>query len=123
MHARGLAAVRPDVVTARYNLLSPLYGDGETDIFAFAARHGIGVIVKQVLGQGLLLKPDMARVALGYALQMVPGAPALVGFRNADQIHALIASLGDPLTAAELAEIRAALNPKPEERNPFREIH
>jgi 1-deoxyxylulose-5-phosphate synthase len=156
-------AVRPDVVTARYNLLSPLYGDGETDIFAFAARHGVGVIVKQILGQGLLLKPDvleqpvfsaadhrsrdpdfteaalaglsrrlaplrtrfgmtapdMARVALRYALQTVPGAPALVGFRNADQIHALITSLGEPLTADELAEIRTALHPTTEGKEPI----
>jgi len=48
-------AIRPDVVTARYNLLSPLYAGGETDIFAFARRHGVGVLIKQALGQGLLL--------------------------------------------------------------------
>lgn len=48
--------VRPDVLTARYNLLSPLYREDDTDIFAFARRHGTGVIVKQALGQGLLLR-------------------------------------------------------------------
>lgn len=47
--------IRPNVVTTRYNLLSPLYGDDETDIFDFTRRHGVGVLIKQVLGQGLLL--------------------------------------------------------------------
>ncbi len=47
--------IRPDVLTARYNLLSPLYGAGETDIFAFARRHQAGVLIKQALGQGLLI--------------------------------------------------------------------
>lgn len=56
---RLFRVIRPDVVTARYNLLSPIYSDGETDIFAFARNHGSGVIAKQALGQGLLLKPDL----------------------------------------------------------------
>lgn len=49
-------AVRPDVVTVRYNLLSPLYRTEETDIFDFACRHQVGVLIKQALGQGLLLR-------------------------------------------------------------------
>jgi len=48
-------AIRPSVLTARYNLLSPHYAEDETDIFAFARHHGVGVLIKQVLGQGLLL--------------------------------------------------------------------
>lgn len=48
-------AIRPTVVTARYNLLSPLYAANETDIFTFARRHNVGVLIKQPLGQGLLL--------------------------------------------------------------------
>ncbi|WP_051499341.1 aldo/keto reductase [Nocardia sp. BMG51109] len=55
-------AIRPDVLTARYNLLSPIYRPGETDIFTFGQRHGVGICVKQALGQGLLvtarLDPD-----------------------------------------------------------------
>ncbi len=47
--------IRPDVVTARYDLLSPRYAEGETDIFVLARRHGTGVLIKQALGQGLLL--------------------------------------------------------------------
>lgn len=51
-------AIQPEVIIARYNLLSPTYGPGETDIFAFARRHGAGVLVKQALGQGLLARTD-----------------------------------------------------------------
>ncbi|MCZ4123930.1 aldo/keto reductase [Streptomyces sp. H39-S7] len=50
-----LRSVRPDVLTVRHNLMSPRYSPGETDIFAFARAEGIGVMIKQVLGQGLLL--------------------------------------------------------------------
>ncbi|WP_159447770.1 aldo/keto reductase [Streptoalloteichus hindustanus] len=49
-------AFRPEVLTVRYNLLSPLYGPDETDIFTFARQHGAGVLIKQVLGQGLLIR-------------------------------------------------------------------
>jgi aryl-alcohol dehydrogenase-like predicted oxidoreductase len=48
-------AIQPDVLIARHSLLSPLYAPDETDIFDFAHAHGIGVIIKQALGQGLLL--------------------------------------------------------------------
>lgn len=47
--------VRPDVLTVRHNLMTRLYGPGETDIFAFARTQGVGVLVKQALGQGILL--------------------------------------------------------------------
>ncbi|MFE0149907.1 aldo/keto reductase [Nonomuraea sp. NPDC059007] len=47
--------IQPDVVTVRHNLMSPTYSARETDIFAYAKRYGIGVLLKQVLGQGLLL--------------------------------------------------------------------
>lgn len=46
---------RPTVVTARYNLFSPLYSVDETDVFTFAHRHNVGVLIKQALDQGLLL--------------------------------------------------------------------
>ncbi len=49
-------AVRPNVVTVRYNLLSPLYHPQETDIFDFARHHRVGVLIKQALAQGLLLR-------------------------------------------------------------------
>ena len=48
---------------------SPLYAADETDIFAFAAHDGVGVIIKQALGQGLLLgthhpdRPPRSRTA------------------------------------------------------------
>ncbi|WP_394615853.1 aldo/keto reductase [Lentzea sp. JNUCC 0626] len=47
--------IAPDVVQARFNLLSPLYGPEENDIFAFARLHNVGVVIKQALGQGVLL--------------------------------------------------------------------
>ncbi|MDX3663717.1 aldo/keto reductase [Streptomyces sp. ID05-26A] len=47
--------IAPDLVQARFNLLSPLYGPDETDIFEFARRHDVGVLIKQALGQGVLL--------------------------------------------------------------------
>ncbi|MER7582344.1 aldo/keto reductase [Kitasatospora sp. NPDC097691] len=50
-----LARVQPDVLTARYNLLSPIYAPDETDIFDLARDRGIGMLVKQVLGKGLLI--------------------------------------------------------------------
>ncbi|MCK2245263.1 MULTISPECIES: aldo/keto reductase [unclassified Crossiella] len=56
--------IRPNVLTARYNLLSPLYRPDETDIFTFARRYQVGVLIKQVLAQGLLLgahDPDRPR--------------------------------------------------------------
>ncbi|RKN03635.1 aldo/keto reductase [Streptomyces radicis] len=60
-------AIRPDVITVRYNLLSPLHPAGETDIFAFARAEGVGVLMKQVLGQGLLLGTQRARQAAGFS--------------------------------------------------------
>ncbi|MFC0112604.1 aldo/keto reductase [Kibdelosporangium aridum] len=147
--------IRPDVVTVRYNLLSPLYSSDETDIFSFAQRHHIGVLIKQALGQGRLLRQrstayrtfstgdhrtadpsflptelrrlderlaplrdrfgtrlqDIIRIALRYVIQHAPHAAVLVGFRNAEQIQALVGSLGDPLTEDEMIEIRALLHP------------
>lgn len=47
--------IAPDVVQARFNLLSPLYDPDETNIFDFARLHDIGVLIKQALGQGVLL--------------------------------------------------------------------
>ncbi|WUI02818.1 aldo/keto reductase [Spirillospora sp. NBC_00431] len=51
-------AIGPDIVTVRYNLLSPAYADHETDIFAFTRRHGVGALIKQALAQGLLLSAE-----------------------------------------------------------------
>lgn len=60
--------IRPDVVAVRYNLLSPVYDPQETDIFAFARQHRVGVLIKQALGQGTLLRHhDGARRAFSGA--------------------------------------------------------
>jgi len=148
--------IRPDVLTVRYNLLSPLYPPDETDVFDFAESQGVGVIIKQALGQGVLLGthhpdrprafshgdhrrqdpmfrpkalrevydglasvrerygatvPDLARVALRYALARDPAAPVLVGFRDAEQINTTITNLGEPLTADEMTWLHQSLAP------------
>lgn len=148
--------IRPDVLTVRYNLLSPLYPPDETDVFDFAESQGVGVIIKQALGQGVLLGthhpdrprafshgdhrrqdpmfrpkalrevydglasvrerygatvPDLARVALCYALARDPAAPVLVGFRDAEQINTTITNLGEPLTADEMTWLHQSLAP------------
>lgn len=46
---RRFHTIRPDVVTVRYNLFSPPYHAQETDIFDFARRHQVGVLIKQAL--------------------------------------------------------------------------
>ncbi|MGA5817996.1 aldo/keto reductase [Kitasatospora sp. NPDC094028] len=47
--------IQPHLLSVRYNLLSPVCGPGETDIFSFARQRRVGLLLKQVLGQGLLL--------------------------------------------------------------------
>jgi aryl-alcohol dehydrogenase-like predicted oxidoreductase len=56
--------VQPAVIAVRHNLLSHQYGPDETDVFTLARHHGTGVLIKQSLGQGLLLgahDPDHPR--------------------------------------------------------------
>ncbi|WP_433181651.1 hypothetical protein [Actinoallomurus sp. CA-150999] len=55
--------------------------------------------------------PDLARVALHYALARDSAAPALVGFRDAEQINTTITSLGEPLTGDEIAWLHRSLAP------------
>ncbi|MGH3928295.1 MAG: aldo/keto reductase, partial [Pseudonocardiaceae bacterium] len=45
--------IRPEVLTVRYNLLTP-GRSGNDDIFTFAAHRGAVVLVNKPLGQGLL---------------------------------------------------------------------
>jgi aryl-alcohol dehydrogenase-like predicted oxidoreductase len=54
--------IQPDVLTVRYNLLSPLYDADETDIFDFARQHSIAVLIKQALGQGTFLRTATAPI-------------------------------------------------------------
>ncbi|MCX5402283.1 aldo/keto reductase [Streptomyces sp. NBC_00102] len=49
---RHFAAVRPDILAVRDNLLTPQ--DATAGIREFAAEHGVPVIVNKSLGQGLL---------------------------------------------------------------------
>jgi aryl-alcohol dehydrogenase-like predicted oxidoreductase len=50
-----LDQLQPDIVSVRHNLLGPTYRPDETTVFDLARRRGITVLMKQVLGQGLLL--------------------------------------------------------------------
>ncbi|GAA2717486.1 aldo/keto reductase [Micromonospora olivasterospora] len=87
--------VRPDVLASRYNLLSPLYADHETDIFRFAHRYGVGVLIKQVLGQGLFLhtgtRPDQRQFS---PCDHRSTDPAFTP-DNRRQLHARLAPLRD----------------------------
>ncbi|MEU3558509.1 aldo/keto reductase [Kitasatospora sp. NPDC006786] len=56
------AVVQPDVLTVRYNMLSPLYDPMDTDIFDLAGECGVGVLIKQALGQGLLIGAHSAEL-------------------------------------------------------------
>lgn len=47
--------VEPDVVSVRYNMITPTYDKPETDIFGWAEQAGIGILTYKPLGQGLLL--------------------------------------------------------------------
>ncbi|SCL19799.1 aldo/keto reductase [Micromonospora inyonensis] len=85
--------VRPDVLTARYNLLSPLYADHETDIFRFAHRHGVGVLIKQVLGQGLLLHAETSANQRQYSAGDHRSTDPAFTPDNRRQLHARLAPL------------------------------
>lgn len=47
--------VQPDIITIRYNVLSPTFDDPEMDIFKWADDRGVGVLINKPLAQGLLL--------------------------------------------------------------------
>jgi aryl-alcohol dehydrogenase-like predicted oxidoreductase len=47
--------VNPDVVSVRYNMITPTYDKPESDIFGWAERADIGILTYKPLGQGLLL--------------------------------------------------------------------
>lgn len=47
--------IDPDVITLRYNVLSPKYDSQESDVFEWAENRDLGVLVYKPLAQGLLL--------------------------------------------------------------------
>lgn len=62
---RWVAPVRPDPAECRDRAVQPaqpLDTEQETDIFAFARRHHVGVLIKQALGQGLLLRDPASQL-------------------------------------------------------------
>jgi 1-deoxyxylulose-5-phosphate synthase len=59
--------IRPEIVSVRRNYLGPHRRPGETDVLAFAGQRNVGVVLKQVVGQGLLLRgPDSAAGGTAY---------------------------------------------------------
>jgi aryl-alcohol dehydrogenase-like predicted oxidoreductase len=111
-------AIRPDVVTVRYNLLSPLYAEDETDIFAFARRHGVGVLIKQALGQGLLIgqhHPDMPPTFSGGDHRTADPRFGAEPLRELWDLMAPIrARFGDSLTDLAHVALRCALQHAPD---------
>lgn len=110
--------VRPDVLTARYNLLSPLYGPDQTDIFDFARRHQVGVLVKQALGQGLLIGTHRATVPRRFsAADHRHGDPRFAPdalLRLADHLEPLRDRYGTTPTALIRVALRYALQRTPD---------
>lgn len=47
---------QPDLIAVRHNLLSPAYRTDETTVIDLARQRGIDLLIKQVLGQGLLIR-------------------------------------------------------------------
>jgi aryl-alcohol dehydrogenase-like predicted oxidoreductase len=69
--ARFLALVdriRPDILAVRHNYLTPPPEPGHTSVLSFARQRRIGVLLKQVVGQGLLLRPATRSGPQCYAL-------------------------------------------------------
>ncbi|MFJ1795341.1 aldo/keto reductase [Kitasatospora griseola] len=59
--------IKPDVVLADFNAITPLIElDEDDDLFAFAARHGAGVLITAPLAGGFLTgRPDQASTMPG----------------------------------------------------------
>jgi aryl-alcohol dehydrogenase-like predicted oxidoreductase len=110
-------AVRPDLLTVRHNLLAEPYGPGETDVFAFARARGVGVLVKQVLGQGLLLGTRRARQNAGFSAadhrSRKPTAPALLDLVET-AVNRIAQRFGPARSDLARAAIRYALHNAPD---------
>jgi len=52
---RLFSVINPDVISVRYNMISPTYDQSGTDIFHWAEVNNVGVLIYKPLGQGLLL--------------------------------------------------------------------
>ncbi|MGH3313424.1 MAG: hypothetical protein ACRDP3_23035 [Streptomyces sp.] len=54
---------------------------------------------------------DLARAAVQYALHGVPEASALVGFRSASQITAVLARATEPVNGEDMSFLRDVMSP------------
>ncbi|MFJ1742576.1 aldo/keto reductase [Streptomyces microflavus] len=138
--------IRPNVIWARCNALTPAITLEGEDLLTFTARHGVGVILAAPgdLGLRTALSPasievepggleslrarfgpgTLTRLALLSSLQRVDHCVTVVGYSNKDQVEESFRSLAGPaLTAVELrlledayAQVRAKECLQPRER-------
>ncbi len=47
--------IKPDIISLRYNMITPTYDKPDSNIFKWAEERDIGVLIYKPLGQGLLL--------------------------------------------------------------------
>ena len=47
--------IDPDIISVRYNMITPKYDKSKMDIFELAAQRDLGIMIYKPLGQGLLL--------------------------------------------------------------------
>lgn len=109
-----LGAVQPDVLTLRHNVLQPPYEVGETDLFGLARVKGIGIILKQVLGQGLLLgtyRPG--GFAAGDHRSGKKIDPELLQLIE-DTVRTLAGRFGDDRSSLARVAVQYALQPAPD---------
>ena len=75
--------IQPDVLWIRFNPLTPELHIGDEDIFGFAARHQVGVLLSEPLAHGLLTgKYDHQNPPAFRARRPPPGPPRLHRPRN-----------------------------------------
>lgn len=110
--------IHPEVLAVRYNLLSPLYTDSETDIFTFTRRHGAGMLIKQALGQGLLIKPNHTDLPSLFNPGDHRTTDPLFTPENQRRLHARLAPLrakyGNDLASLARVTLRYALQHTPD---------
>lgn len=95
------AAVRPDVLTVRHNLLSHQYKPGETDVFSLAHAEGVGVLIKQALGQGVLLGTHGPATRRTFSRADHRSTDRLFAPAILDQVHAALSSVPGGMPARD----------------------
>ncbi|WP_031032253.1 aldo/keto reductase [Streptomyces albus] len=100
--------IKPDVVWTRFNAFTPAVSLEGQDLFTFAARHGVGLVLAAPLAHGVLVGRGTARGPSRTMRTMVPsrraGLTPWLRERVDKQLHVLRRHFGDaPGTLARLA--------------------